>query len=290
MKKARETLRYTVGGLMIVLLLMACGGGDADTGDGDLGEPEFPDFESAAFTNPTVIDNEYFPLTPGTRLVLRGVTVEEGEALAHRIEFITTDLTKTIAGVETVVAWIEDYSEARLVEAEVAFYAQDDEGNVWFLGEYPEEYEDGEIVAAPAWITGYEDARAGIKMYANPDPDAPPLYQGWGPAVDWSDFGKVREVDAEDCVELDCYTEVLVVAESSLEEEGIFQLKSYARGVGEIRVDFTGPDETQEQLEAVEFGPVSAEELEQYRALALEMDARATTDNPDAYGQTTPMR
>lgn len=282
-------VRVIASVLAVTMVAIGCGG-ESDSVDSGDEEPLFADIESAVFTNPTVIDNDYFPLTPGTRLVLRGVTIEEGEALAHRIEFITTDLTKEIAGVETVVAWIEDYSEARLVEAEVAFYAQDDEGNVWFFGEYPEEYEDGEIVDAPAWISGFEDARAGVKMYGDPDPSAPPLYQGWGPEVGWSDFGKVRELGAEDCVELDCYEDVLIVAESSLGEEGIFQLKSYARGVGEIRVDFTGPDETQEQLEAVELTTVSPEELQEYRLAALDMEARANEASPDAYGQTPPMK
>ena len=179
------------------------------------------DFEAAVFDNPTVIDNEWFSLTPGNRLVLSGETVEDGETFDHRIEFTVTDFTKEILGVQTVVAWIEDYSDDELVEAELAFYAQDNDGNVWFMGEYPEEYEDGEFVAAPTWIPGIEDARPGIKMYANPDPSLPPYYQGWGPAVDWSDFGRVESVGEEVCVELDCY-ETLLIAESSLGEEGIW--------------------------------------------------------------------
>lgn len=247
------------------------------------------DFSAAAFDNPTVIDNEWFTLTPGNRLVLDGLTVEDGESFDHRIEFIVTDLTKEIAGVVTVVAWIEDYSDDELVEAELAFYAQDNDGNVWFMGEYPEEYEDGEFIAAPAWIPFVKDALPGIKMFAEPHPDLSPYYQGWGPEVEWSDFGRIESIGEERCVELDCY-EVLLVAESSLGEEGIFQLKSYAKGVGNVHVDFRGDDATQEQLEAVEFGPISADELARYRDLALAMEAHAYEISPDVYGTTPPLK
>ena len=68
----------------------------------------------------------------------------------------------------TVVAWIEDFAEEELVEAELAFYAQDNDGNVWYLGEYPEEYEGGELVDAPAWLAGENAAKAGLMMPGKP--------------------------------------------------------------------------------------------------------------------------
>jgi hypothetical protein len=43
-----------------------------------------------------------------------------------------------------------DYSDDDLVEAGIALYAQDNDGNVWFLGEYPEVYERGKLVEVPA--------------------------------------------------------------------------------------------------------------------------------------------
>jgi hypothetical protein len=84
----------------------------------------------------------------------------EAEEIPHRIEFTVTDLTKEIAGVSTVVAWVVDYSDGQVVEQEIAFYAQDNDGNVWYLGEHPEEYEDGDTrtgslsrpqPGSPAW-------------------------------------------------------------------------------------------------------------------------------------------
>ena len=257
---------------------------------GSLVRPIFENFNEATFSNPTGIDNQWFPLTPGNRLVLSGSSVKGDEVLAHRLEYVITDLTKEILGVETVVVWIEDYSDDELVEAELAFYAQDDRGNVWFFGEHPEEYEDGEFVASPTWIAGVDNARPGIMMYAQPEPGRPPYFQGWGPGVEWSDFGSVESVVAEVCVALGCYSNVLMIAESSLGEAGIVQLKSYARGVGTIHVDFRGEDATQEKLEVVRVEALSDVAMARYRALSIALEANAYNISPAIYGSTAPLR
>ncbi len=251
-------------------------------------EKVFEDFDPNNFESSTNIDNEWLPLQPGTQWVFEGVSIEDGESIPHRIEFIVTDLTKEIEGVRTVVAWIVDYSDDELVEAEIAFYAQDNDGNVWYLGEYPAEYEDGEFVDAPTWIAGLEDAKAGIKMKAEPHLGTPGYFQGWGPAVEWTDYGQVDQMGQETCVPVDCYQDVLVIAESSLDEPGIFQLKYYAPGVGNIRVGWRGEGESQEELELVDYGQLDPEALAEVRAAALELEKHAYEISPDVYGQTPP--
>lgn len=250
---------------------------------------EFWDLDPGNFTNSTDITNEWMPMEPGTRWVYEGTAVDdEGNDLTRRIEFTVTDLTKEIAGVRTVVAWIVDYNDDEVVEEEIAFYAQDDDGNVWYFGEYPEEYEDGEFVQALPWIHGIEDAKAGIKMVTDPQPGIPNYYQGWGPAVDWSDYGQVDRMEEEACAPVGCYQDVRVIAESSLGELNAYQLKYYARGVGEIRVGWKGEDATQEELELVEFVQLSSEELAEIRAMTLELEKHAYEISKDVYGQTSP--
>jgi len=250
--------------------------------------PEFEVFDSSNFDDSATIDNEWLPLQPGTQWVFEGVTVEDGESIPHRIVFTVTDLTKEINGVQTAVAWIEDFSDDELVEAELAFYAQDNDGNVWYLGEYPEEYEEGEFVDAPTWIAGVEEARAGIKMRAEPAMGTPSYFQGWGPAVGWTDYAQVDQVGQETCVPVDCYQDVLVIAESSLEEVAAFQLKYYARGVGNVGVGWRGDDATQEELELVEFAQLSPGALAEIRDKALALEARAYEISPNVYGHTSP--
>lgn len=263
-------------------------GSSPPTGIDESAEPVFETFDPADFDQSAQIDNPWMPMSPGTQWVYEGTTTEEGSVSAHRIEFTATDLVKHIEGVDTLVAWIADYADGELVEKEIAFYAQDEAGNVWYFGEHPEEFAGGEFVAAPTWIAGIDGARAGIKMRPDPEPGMPSYYQGWGPAVEWSDYGTVDQIGQESCVPVGCYDDVLVIAESSLGEEGAFQLKYYAREVGEIRVGWKGDDSTFEELELVEQRRLTPEELGTIRAEALALEAHAYEISADVYASTAP--
>jgi hypothetical protein len=248
--------------------------------------PIHAEFDASRFSNGAVIDNAWLPLQPGRRWIVEGVTIEDGERIPHKISFTVTTLTKMIAGVRTAVVWIEDISDDVVVEKEIAFYAQDDDGTVWYLGEHPEEYEDGEFVAAPTWIHGIEDARAGVKMFADPSTHTQALFQGWAPAVEWSDYGRLDEALPEDCVRVGCYKDVVRFAESSLGEEGIFQLKSYAKNVGEIRVGWRGEAESREELELKAAATLGSSAVARYDELARDLEAHAYEISPNVYGQT----
>lgn len=278
----RFRIVFTITVIIGMILASAC-----SSTSGETVEPQFADFDPGNFDNSTIIDNDWTPMKPGTKWVLEGTAVENGETISRRIEFTVTDLTKVIGDVRTVVAWIVDYTDGEVIEKELAFYAQDNDGNVWYLGEHPEEYEDGQFLMASPWIAGLEDARAGIKMWAEPKMGGLVVYQGWGPAVEWSDYGQVDQVGQEICVPVDCYKDVLVMAESSLGEENAYQLKYYARGVGEIKVGWKGADETKEELELVELIMLSPEQMAEIRADALEVEKHAY-EVSDVYKQTSP--
>lgn len=250
---------------------------------------EFWEFDPANFSNSTDITNAWLPMQPGSHWVHEGTAVDdEGNSFTRRIEFTVTDLTKEIAGVRTVVGWIVDYNDDEVVEREIAFYAQDNDGNVWYFGEYPEEFENGEFVKASPWIHGIEEARAGIKMVTGPELGIPSYFQGWGPAVDWSDYGQVDQMGQETCVPVDCYQDVLVIAESSLGEVDAYQLKYYARGVGEVRVGWRGEDASQEELELIERVQLSPEQLAEVHAMVLALEEHAYEVSNDVYGETLP--
>ena len=260
---------------------------EATTG-GETPEKLFEEFDHDNFDRSTNIDNEWFPLQPGTQLVYEGFTKEGGESVPHRVVFTVTDLTKVVDGVSTVVAWDQDYSAGELVETELAFFAQDNDGNVWRLGEYPEEYENGKFVNAPAWIAGFENARAGISMKAEPRLGAPSYAQGWAPAVNWTDRARVDQIGQQICVPFDCYGNVVLIEESSREEPDAFQLKYYARGVGNVRVGWRGEDAQQETLELVDVVQLSPEALAEVRVKVLELEKRAYEISKHLYGQTPP--
>src|SRR5215510_3108582 len=79
----------------------------------------------------SVIDNKYFPLTPGTKFVYRG----ESEGVPTWTETFVTFDTKVILGVMTTVVHDQVFEKRVLVEDTFDWYAQDKQGNVWYFGE-----------------------------------------------------------------------------------------------------------------------------------------------------------
>jgi len=249
-----------------------------------------PGYRRTVFGRSTTVDNKWFPLRPGLRLSFRGQTIEDGERLARAVVFVVTDLTKVIDGVRTIVVWERDYKAGALEEAELAFFAQADDGDVWHFGEYPEVFEEGLVVETPAWIHGLKGARAGIAMVAEPQLKARSYAQGWGPAVGWADRARIHQVGQHTCVAAGCFDGVLVTDEFSLAEPGAHQLKYYAPGVGNVRVGYFGNDPNKETLELVSASRLGRVGLAQARAEALKMEKSGYRRSKDVYGGTAPMR
>jgi len=244
------------------------------------------------FEKSTVIDNPWLPMKPGMRYVYEGTTVEDdGKVLPHKVIINITDLTKTIGGVVGLVSYDEDYSDGELQEAELAIFAQDKAGAVWRLGEYPEEYDDGtKIEKAPAWIHGYDGALAGISMQADPKPNTPSYAQGWGPAVGWTDRGQVYQTGLKVKVPAGEYTDVMVIRETAQSEVGAYQLKYFARGVGNIKVGWTGTDKTKEVLELVRIETLDDAAMDALRKKALALEKSAYEKTKTIYRHTKPAR
>lgn len=243
-------------------------------------------FQRQNFTNPTRISNRFFPLQPGTVFILDGTANRGGGVLRHRVVFTVTDLTKEMNGVRTVVLWDRDYNNEVLTEAELAFFAQDDDGNVWTCGEYPEEYQNGEFVGAPStWIGGFAGADAGILI---PGPLATaPFLQGWAPDVNFLDCGQVFLTGQSACIPYNCYENVLVIDEwSPLDTGSGHQRKYYAPGVGNFQISAVDDPEN-ETLVLVNVLHLTPEELHEARVEALKLEAHAYEIN-DVYRRTAP--
>jgi len=197
---------------------------------------------------------------------------------------------KVVGGVRNVVIWDRDYTGGELVEAELAFFAQDNDGNVWHTGEYPEEYENGKVVKTPAWIAGVKGASAGFEMKAHPHLGTPSYAQGYAPPpVNWTDRAQVYRTGQKTCVPLRCYLNVLVTREFNSDEPGRSQLKYYASGVGNVRVGWLGRKETDKEAlvlaDLVHLGPQA---LAKVRTEALKLEKRAYRTKKDVYGRTPP--
>jgi hypothetical protein len=216
---------------------------------------------------------------------LEGTTTEAGEQFSHRFVLTVTDLTKEIDGVRTRIVYDRDYRDDQLVEAELAFFAQDRDGNVWHFGQYVEDWDETGFIGGHAWLQGYlEGARAGIMVPADPQLNRPDFSQGFAPdPINWTDRAFVAETGVETTVPHGTFSDVIVIEEYSATEPVASQTKYYARGVGNVRVGWRGNDPQQEVLELVEVIELDAAAVDEVRAEALELEARASV-----YGRTPP--
>ena len=111
------------------------------------------------------IDNPLSPFLPGTRFVYVGT--EDGEPLRDLVD-VTRD-RKTIQGVRATVILDRLFKAGELVEKTFDYFAQDEDGNVWYLCEDTKEFENGRVVStAGTWLSGVHGARPGIFMPAHP--------------------------------------------------------------------------------------------------------------------------
>ena len=246
------------------------------------------DFDSSNFSDDSnEVTNIFFPLIPGTQFTYQGVSDLGGGLLDHQIIFTVTDLVRTIDGVNCVVVLEVDINDGVVREAELAFFAQDKDGNVWSLGEYPEEYENGEFTGAPnTWISGEVDAQGGVVMLADPQTGTSPYDQGLVPSIEFHDIAKVKKTGIDLSVAGESYTDVLVTREWDPNDLPAKQEKFYAPDVGLVKITALNDPEG-ETLELIEVRQLSNKELTTVRHEALDLEEHAY-DISDVYKDADP--
>lgn len=175
------------------------------------------------------IDNRYWPLTPGTSYRYKGVRGStpqlDDEVVLHR--------TKQILGVPCTVVRDTVSEGGRPVERTFDWYAQDRQGNVWYMGEDSLESTNGHMVkASDSWESGVNGAKPGIIMPGTPQPgDA--YRQEYYPPGEALDQARVLRLNGTLKVPYGAFTHVLVTSERSPLEPQTEQ-KYYAPGLGEV--------------------------------------------------------
>ena len=114
----------------------------------------------------TKIDNPYYPLVPGTTYMYEGT--KDGSQV--RDEYKVTRRTKMVMGVRCRVVLDRFYVEDVLEEETLDWFAQDEDGNVWYFGEDAKEFdENGNVISTEgSWEAGVDGALPGIVMEAHP--------------------------------------------------------------------------------------------------------------------------
>jgi hypothetical protein len=115
----------------------------------------------------TEIDNPWWPMKPGSRWVFRETDAEGSVA---KVVVTVLDKTKMIAnGVEARVIHDQVTEDGEIKEDTYDWYAQDSDGNIWYLGEDTTEYENGKPKTKEgSWEAGVDGALAGVIMPADP--------------------------------------------------------------------------------------------------------------------------
>ena len=276
--------RLLVGATVLSLAsFIPVGVAQAAPGTGKSCDP-LVELDSDNFGDPTTIDNEYLPMPPGTRLTYQGHVAGGGGGTApHQVVFTVTGLVKNVDGVTNRVIYDVDKDGAEVAEAELAFFSQDDAGNVWNLGEYPEEYEGGKFSGAPSvWISGLQNAVGGVHMRANPESHVNDreYLQGRAPKIDFLDCARIAKKNGVAPVPAGRFTDVLTTYERSpLESTTAIQTKEHAPGVGIVRIDALNDPEA-EVLELVSIEHLHGKALRDVNdaALALDKHGRRVSD------------
>jgi hypothetical protein len=192
------------------------------------------------------VDNRFFPLTPGTRYVFKGI--EDGEHETN-VTIVTHD-RKNIQGISAIVVFDRIFVHGELREKTFDWYAQDKDGNVWYLGEDTEELENGHVVSTEgSWETGKRGAKAGIIMLAHPhirDKYRQEFLEG-----EAEDVARVVDKGLDVRVPYGSFHNCVKTVEFTALEPGIKEAKDNCPGVGFVKAHGISGETTQLVLTAI---------------------------------------
>jgi hypothetical protein len=183
-----------------------------------------PSTWAAAVTNP------FFPLAPGTTWQYRSETGDGVETTTTEV----LDQTRVVHGVTATAVHDRVFLDGELIEDTEDWYAQDGDGNVWYLGEDSKEIENGQVVSTEgSWEWGVDGALPGVIMWADPSAHVDEAYRQEyleGVAEDW---GKVVALNQDVSVSSGSFTGCIETEDWSGLESGR-EHKSYCPDVGTV--------------------------------------------------------
>jgi hypothetical protein len=189
------------------------------------------------FSHPRDITNPYLPLASLKQDVLQNEK-ERVERTAR------PEIHKTFqVGGQTVGALTVEDREfnagGELIEATRDYFAQDDDGNVYYMGEDVDEYSHGKISGhSGAWLFGKDTQKLGLLMPAHPkigdkfkSEDAPPITWEQDEIISASETATVPAGTFQNCVKI-----------KEIASDGDTEYKLYAPGVGCVEeIEVTTP-------------------------------------------------
>jgi hypothetical protein len=185
------------------------------------------------FSHPAEITNPYLPLSSLKQDIFEGT--EDGKKT--RVERTAKpDLHKTFKiGDQTVEAFVmEDraFENGQLAEVAIDYFAQDDNGTVYYLGEDVDEYKDGKIINHDgSWMVGKDTEVPGVQLPAHPK--VGDKFRSEDVSKEIGEIDEVVSINETVTVPAGTYTNCVKVKESLA--DGTTEYKYYAKGVGVVR-------------------------------------------------------
>ena len=200
------------------------------------------------FSNPLNIDNAFFPFQPGGRKDYTGS--DHGTKTAAIDYYLTATRTFKLNGKKVACRILveEAYEDGELVEISYNYFAQADDGTVYYFGEVVNIYSNGVITHEGSWLVGGATdpsdppgignaPKPAVFMPAKPELGDVFKPEDLYPIVD--ETVEVVGVDLDVVVPAGKYDGAIAVEESSQLAPGT-ELKWYAPGVGVVKVQTKG--------------------------------------------------
>jgi hypothetical protein len=223
-------MRIIICGVLAGVVFAGCGNDQSDSPTSSavlskaaVGLPIFPGASHfvAEVTNP------YLNFARGRTFRYESQTDEGLEVTVDEV----TNLKKTVMGIDVTVVHDQVLLNDKLIEDTFDWYAQDDEGNVWYFGEDTKTLDgNGNVITTQgSWEAGISGS-PGLVMLAAPFKGA--AYQQEDAPDIAEDQARVKSLDAFAEVPYGSFDECVQTTEWTPLEPGVREYKFYKAGVG----------------------------------------------------------
>ena len=195
------------------------------------------------FTHPLDITNRYQPFQPGGVKVYRGTKGKTRQVVVDLYRTDTRTFRLNTKNVECHILQEIAFENGQLVESSLNFFAQADDGTVYYFGEVVDIFQNGVVTSHEgSWLVGGPQAsdppetatatKPTVFMPANPEVGDTFKQEDLFPIVDETD--EVVAVGVTVTVEAGRFENTIQILESSRLDSGT-ETKWYAPGVGVVQ-------------------------------------------------------